>query len=269
MDQDECCMARNEPKGKTVSHSEGTGCSHHKTSYSREKGWAQRRSEFHGTYDRWHYKRYSRPKRGNDRARQKWRAKRLAHPVGSATASGAFHSPSSQKNRLKGYALPPKFCTQGITTVRDGAVSKDEMLTLLQGPWEQGKLPIRVRPDDFFIRGTVAEQIAAIDGWGVSSGFGDDFLRIWGLKVVMDGGAEAAALLQPYANKPGYKGFLFWKPEGSDSGRQPCSQTRVEYRHPLRGDLAVKTILDVYQRVIQDNPVCPARYARHGTRIPR
>ena len=125
-----------------------------------------------------------------------------------------FIPPLPPEKQIEGVRLAAlNFAAQGITTVRDGAVSKDEMLTLLQGPWEQGKLPIRVRPMISLIRGTVAEQIAAIDGWGVSSGFGDDFLRIWGLKVVMDGGAEAAALLQPYANKPGYKGFLFWKPE--------------------------------------------------------
>ncbi|MFI5420808.1 MAG: amidohydrolase, partial [Nitrososphaerales archaeon] len=149
------------------------------------------------------------------------------------------------------------FAAQGITTVRDGAVGKDEMLSLLQGPWEKGNLPIRVRAMISLIRGTVPEQIAAIDGWGVSSGFGDDFLRIWGLKVVMDGGAEAAALLEPYANKPGYKGFLFWKSEDLIQVANHAVRRGWKIGTHCVGDLAVKTILDVYERVIQDNSDLP------------
>jgi hypothetical protein len=32
--------------------------------------------------------------------------------------------------------------------------------------------------------------IAMVEGLGVHSGFGDDWLRIWGLKLVLDGGVE-------------------------------------------------------------------------------
>jgi hypothetical protein len=57
---------------------------------------------------------------------------------------------------------------------------------------------------------TADEALALIDGLGVASGFGDDWLRIWGLKLVMDGGIEGAALEQPYTNDPP----ACWVPDG-------------------------------------------------------
>ncbi|WP_410971082.1 hypothetical protein, partial [Salmonella sp. SAL04269] len=59
--------------------------------------------------------------------------------------------------------------------------------------------------------GTVAQQIADIASLGVCSGFGDDLLKIWGLKTLMDGGPAAAALDQPYADNPNYAGNPFWR----------------------------------------------------------
>jgi hypothetical protein len=50
---------------------------------------------------------------------------------------------------------------------------------------------------------TTDQAIALVDGLGARSGFGDDWLRIWGLKFVMDSGVEGAAMEQPYANDPG------------------------------------------------------------------
>ena len=45
-------------------------------------------------------------------------------------------------------------------------------------------------------------------GW--RSGFGDERLRLWGIKIVADGGAEAVALIDPYLNRPEYRGSLIW-----------------------------------------------------------
>jgi predicted amidohydrolase YtcJ len=104
---------------------------------------------------------------------------------------------------------------------------------------------------------TTDEALALIDGLGVSSGFGDDWLRIWGLKFVMDGGVEGGALEQPYANDPGQAGHLNW---------DPAAMTRVcaeAVRRGLRvgthavGDRAVRTLLDVYEGVVAQTGALP------------
>jgi CHASE3 domain sensor protein len=40
----------------------------------------------------------------------------------------------------------------------------------------------------------------------VSSGLGDEMLRVWGIKMVADGGSDLAYLRKDYANRPGFRG---------------------------------------------------------------
>lgn len=141
----------------------------------------------------------------------------------------------------------------GIGTVRDPIVSRDQML-VYQELRERGGLTVRCRPMHLIPQGSVAEQIADIQSLGVRSGFGDDLLKIWGLKAVMDGGAAAAALDQPYSNNPNFSGRVFWKSD--DMVEVLNFAVRRGWRigtHAI-GDRAVRTLLDVYERVVKDNP---------------
>ena len=166
--------------------------------------------------------------------------------------------PRSLEQQIDGLRLASlDYASHGITCVRDATASRDEMMSVYQPLWKSGKLPIRVRPMISIIRGTVTEQIASIDGLGISSRFGDDFLRVWGLKAVMDGGAEAAATDSPYANKPGYRGFLFWNPDDMvQVGNHALLQGWKIGTHCV-GDRATRTVLDVYERLLRDNPSLP------------
>src|SRR5262249_39084671 len=98
----------------------------------------------------------------------------------------------------------------GLGTIRDPIVTPDQVL-VYQALRDQGGLSLRCRPMFLIDRGTAADQMAAIARLGVRSGFGDDWLAIWGLKALMDGGVQGAALDQPYIDPPGYAGELFWE----------------------------------------------------------
>ena len=93
------------------------------------------------------------------------------------------------------------------------------------------------------------EAIALIRGLGARSGFGDDWLRLWGLKFVMDGGVEGGALEQPYANDPHNSGHLNWDP--AVMTRVCAEAVRRGWRIGTHaaGDRAVRTVLDVYEAV--------------------
>jgi predicted amidohydrolase YtcJ len=85
----------------------------------------------------------------------------------------------------------------GLGAVRAPMIAADQML-VYQAAWERGWLTVRTQPLILTLPfGPVAQRIASVAQWGVRSGFGDDWLRIWGLKVVLDGGPEGAALEQP------------------------------------------------------------------------
>jgi predicted amidohydrolase YtcJ len=141
------------------------------------------------------------------------------------------------------------YAALGVGTIREAMINTDELLAY-QDAAEQGLLSVRVRP---LIRIgnelTEDQAVALINGLGVRSGFGDDWLRLWGLKFVLDGGVEGGALEQPYADDPANAGHLNW---------DPAVMTRVCTGAVSRGwrigthavgDRAVRTLLDVYEAV--------------------
>jgi len=150
------------------------------------------------------------------------------------------------------------YAALGVGTIREPLISLDEFLAY-QDARDQELLNVRVRPM-IWIDSKLTEDaaIALIDGLGARSGFGDDLLRIWGLKFVMDGGVEGAAMEQPYANDPGNSGHLNWD---SAVMTRICSEAvRRGWRigtHAV-GDRAVRTLLDVYEGVVAEaGPVPP------------
>lgn len=150
------------------------------------------------------------------------------------------------------------YASLGVGTIREAMINLDELL-VYQDARDRDLLRVRVRP---MIRVgaelTEDAAIALIDGLGARSGFGDDWLRIWGLKFVLDGGVEGAALEQPYANDPGNSGHLNWAP--ATMTRVCAEAVRRGWRigtHAV-GDRAVRTLLDIYEAVAaQASPLPP------------
>jgi hypothetical protein len=141
------------------------------------------------------------------------------------------------------------YAALGVGTIREAMVNLDE-LAAYQDAAERGWLNVRARPM-IRVGNELSEDqaIALIDGLGVRSGFGDDWLRIWGLKFVMDGGVEGGALEQPYADDPANSGHLNWDPAVMT---QVCTEAvRRGWRIGTHasGDRAVRTVLDVYEAV--------------------
>jgi predicted amidohydrolase YtcJ len=150
------------------------------------------------------------------------------------------------------------YAALGVGTIREAMTSLDELLAY-QDAADLDLLRVRAR---LMLRVgselTEEAAIALIDGLGARSGFGDDRLRIWGLKLVLDGGVEGAAMEQPYANDPGNSGHLNWDP--AVLTRVCAAATRRGWRigtHAV-GDRALRTLLEVYEAVVAEaGPVPP------------
>jgi predicted amidohydrolase YtcJ len=146
------------------------------------------------------------------------------------------------------------FTAAGIGVVRDPVVSADGM-RLYQAAAESDRLSLRVRPLLLMSpTGTVAQRIAQIDGFAMRSGFGNEWIRVWGLKFVFDGGPEGGALEQPYANDPTFTGHLNWDPEELFAVMNAGVQRGWRIATHAIGDRAVRTLLDVYERIAAANP---------------
>lgn len=93
----------------------------------------------------------------------------------------------------------------GVTTV--GFVSvNDVTLKALEELRSEGKLLIRVRA--YLNPGKDNEVLLALKKLGIRSGFGDDYLKIRGIKIFVDGslGARTALLTEPYSDAPDTRG---------------------------------------------------------------
>ena len=149
------------------------------------------------------------------------------------------------------------YAAVGLGAVRDPIVLRDD-LPLYQAAQERGGLCTRCRLMLLiFPAGSVADRIKQIEGYGVRSGFGDDWLRLWGLKFVMDGGPEGGALDAPYANDPTYTGHLNWDADEMVAVASAAVKRGWKIGTHAIGDRAVRTLLDVYERVIETNPGLP------------
>ena len=149
------------------------------------------------------------------------------------------------------------FAAHGITTVRDAYVEEDEV-PLLRTARERGALHVRVRAMvglGFTARGS--DPSARIERIAAQAGSGDDVFGIWGIKFVIDGGAENAATDEPYVGRPDFKGLLMW--EADDLAKVIVLAVRRGLKVGVHawGDRAVRTVLDAYQRVLAEVPGLP------------
>jgi predicted amidohydrolase YtcJ len=149
------------------------------------------------------------------------------------------------------------FSSLGLGAVRDPLIQRDELL-LYQAAWERGQLSLRCRPMVVISpQIPVAGRVALVEGLGVRSGFGDDWLRLWGLKFVMDGGVEGAALEQPFAAGPPGAGHLNWETDDMVTVANTAVRRGWKIGTHCAGDRATRTVLDVYERVLKANPTLP------------
>src|SRR5262249_4441302 len=123
----------------------------------------------------------------------------------------AYAPPPSDAETIAGLAsASATYASLGVGAIREAMISPHH-LGVYPTAYAEGRPPSRGRP---LIRVPdnigVDAQTAVIDGLGLHSGFGDDFLRVWGLKFVLDGGVEGGALEAPYANDESQSGHLNW-----------------------------------------------------------
>jgi predicted amidohydrolase YtcJ len=151
------------------------------------------------------------------------------------------------------------YAALGYATVREALIFPPELL-VYRTARDRGALKVRVRPMLWVPRtGPIPERIEAVRRFrDLCGGDGDDMLRVWGLKIVFDGGVANAAFDQPYADDPTWSGELYWDPD--DLAQVVEAAVREGWRvgtHAV-GDRTVRTLLDVYQKVLADHPHLPA-----------
>ncbi|ADN51172.1 amidohydrolase [Vulcanisaeta distributa] len=138
----------------------------------------------------------------------------------------------------------------GVTTVGFVSVDLRSLQSLIMLERGLGRLPIRVRaylnPSDHGI-----DVIELLRQLGIRAGFGSQYLRINGIKVIADGslGARTAWLSRPYNDDPGNSGRPNYSFDELMSIARRSAESGLQLAIHGIGDKMVETILDIYNRL--------------------
>jgi hypothetical protein len=155
------------------------------------------------------------------------------------------HIPEPTPERLADYmqVAQAQALAAGLTGLHD--FDEPSCLRSLQLLRERGDLALRV------VKNINMKWLHAALDTGLRWGFGDNWLRIGGLKMFADGaiGPHTAAMVEPYEGEPDNYGMMIIdKEEMIDLAGQASAAGLPSTIHAI-GDRAVRDVLDVYQIV--------------------
>lgn len=136
----------------------------------------------------------------------------------------------------------------GITAVREpGVTAADARSYQAVVPQEQAlrtslmwRVDLSVPPE---------QRQAWIEGLAPISGFGNQWLDIWGLKVLIDGGVEGGYFREPYANDPQFRGFPFVTQEHLEALVEQAHALGWRVGLHVVGDAAMEMVLEAFHKV--------------------
>ncbi len=137
----------------------------------------------------------------------------------------------------------------GLTSVHDAKVSNIELETYQQGH-QSGDLTLRAYLLMYH------DHFEALRDAGVRSGFGDERLRIGGIKMVADGAiaARTAYLSEPYVGSPCDHGILAMSADEIEERVMQVHQAGFQVCIHANGDSAIDAVLTSYEKAQQAFP---------------
>ena len=132
----------------------------------------------------------------------------------------------------------------GLTTVTDCGLNYKDVQTI-DGLQKEGKLNMRMYV-------MLSDDTANYKMYLDKGPYKTDKLYVRGIKIYADGalGSRGACLLQPYADRAGWSGFLLSNINHYDSIAQVLAKTDFQMCTHAIGDSANRTILNIYNKVL-------------------
>jgi predicted amidohydrolase YtcJ len=177
--------------------------------------------------------------------------------------------------RLKPVGMADIVATQkavapyGITALRIPGAYKGDMIEayhLMKQAEADGKLTLRwtVYMPGFSLRSAEAAR-KAIEAWGTHQGEGDDWVKVDGVKLIVDGGFEGGHLSKPYLEPYGqggkFTGLIVSPPNAyTEVVRELNSRGWHVITHAV-GDAALDEVLDAYAAADKDASIKGKRWS--------
>jgi len=180
--------------------------------------------------------------------------------------SGTLEEPSAEN--LVGSRLPPLSNEEimqglvkvldmargdGITTASDSNIINEELMKAYSNLDKDGKLNVRIRGEQLCDPKLGESQVPALVA--ERNNYSSDLLCMKTAKLLMDGVTEAhtALLLEPYADRPGFKGTPVWDPETFNETIAALDRAGFQIEVHSIGDGAVHMTLNAYENAIKEN----------------
>ena len=166
-------------------------------------------------------------------------------------------------------ATQRKLNAYGITAVRIPGAYRGNMLAdykLIDEARRKGLLTLRysILLPGFGTRDP-AKIRQLIETWGVKQGEGDDWVRIWGIKLLVDGGFEGGHMSQPYEEPYGeggkYVGLTVVPPDDFMAVVKELHRLGWRVTTHAVGDAALDEVLDAYEAANAERPIGTERWA--------
>jgi predicted amidohydrolase YtcJ len=148
---------------------------------------------------------------------------------------------------------------RGIAGIHEMAREADEIGDYLRLR-EEGGLTARVR---MYIRGVEAEtRLEHLLALGLRSGLGDDWFRLGGVKLSIDGSglARNAALFEPYPGRPDDTGLLRIEQDELDDAVAAAHDAGLQVAVHAVGQRAMEMAMDAFEKVDHEGSVARMRH---------
>ncbi len=165
-------------------------------------------------------------------------------------------SGSTREQRRAGVKLISEMMTSsGLTTVHDASCGTASAIAY-QDAYHNDELKMRIY---MMVRGEMYEGCKAA---GIYTGFGDDMLRVGGVKFGADGSASGRtmAMSTPYEGRPDDHGILTMTQEEIHEAVEDAHRHDFQVGIHANGDLAIDMVLNAYERVLEKWPRLDARH---------
>ncbi|MBN1682092.1 amidohydrolase [Candidatus Bathyarchaeota archaeon] len=151
----------------------------------------------------------------------------------------------------KGINLAAKeFLKRGVTSVSDAGVGDPNTMKAYQLALKTDNMPLRI---NLMMSGGTLKELTKL---GLTTGFGDEWLRIGAIKLVFDGSTSGrtAAMSVPYIDTPGSLGILYMSQEELNQLVLDSHQAGFQVGIHAIGDRAITGVLDAYEAALNKLP---------------
>jgi predicted amidohydrolase YtcJ len=149
------------------------------------------------------------------------------------------------------------FLSKGVTSVAEAGIHSDIEMRAYVELRNEGRLPVRT-----YLMMMIDEMLDPLLDLGITTGFGDEWLRIGPAKFFLDGsiGGRTARMSQPYQGETDNYGLWMDDPEAMKARFVRAHKAGFQCCAHAIGDAAIALLLDAYEQALAEAPRADHRH---------